>query len=137
MAEKKLVTANFLVSVNGSDFKRINFYSIHDYTDGLTELDLVAPTFEQAIQMVKDFNGHLPNVTIKKRWFNKRDAIEVKFPYIEGPSYTITESNFKEFAVKYVYEDWEPTMDELCKCLSADKVCEYLKDKGVGFTVTL
>lgn len=137
MAEKKLVTAKFLVSVNGSDFKQIHHYFIHNYTNNLTELDLVAPTFEQAIQMVKDFNGNLPNVTIKKRWFNKGNAIEVRFPYIDGPIHTITESNFKEFAVKYVYEDWEPTMDELCKCLSADKVCEYLKDKGVGFTVTL
>lgn len=87
--------------------------------------------WEEAITFVTDYclSGQVLTTFFKKRPYCLRTPAD-------GISYTHTmKKNFKSIEIKLELRPFTESMNVLMKELSADELCEYLKDRGVQYVV--
>jgi hypothetical protein len=137
MIMKKIYSHSTYIKLNGEkNWMPTNIYNHYFYLEEEEakersfEIDEIT-SFEDAKEIVE--SGIIMNAEIGKTFFKKKPLLRFTVPKYPEMVETCTEKQFKSLGVKVVYEEERNLkIKKLAEVLSAEELCEYLRDRGIA-----
>lgn len=134
---KQVYDVRQLVRINGGEWEETSWkwhlvYANKEEYMEENEMYNKTTNWEDAVMFVED---HVLNGEVMRTFFKNRPFC-LKTP-TSGLHWTYTDKkSFESIELKIEFEPFKGSMDILMANLSADELCEYLKDRGVQYVVS-